>query len=227
MRIVTPELAWHFDVDSTTSIDFHPFENLLVVAGSDSTGQNVYLRVWEIDLMKLIDEYDPNDLKKKNEMLQNIFKLQAQISTGHLKSVNCVRFSPNGLNFASGADDTKLIIWVKKIKPKAFGSREEVITWGESKILTGHGKEVYDLRWSKNGRYIVSCSLDFSTAVWNVEKGQLMQKLAGHCNYVKGVCFDPKGTNVVSLSTDRSIRVYKMNHNTDQFFCKSVRKFFN
>jgi hypothetical protein len=37
MKVEIPELAWHFDLESTTSIDFHPDgeKSLLAVAGSD------------------------------------------------------------------------------------------------------------------------------------------------------------------------------------------------
>lgn len=53
MRVITPEIAWHYDHESTTTIDFHPHRNLLVVGGSDSTGQNIYLRVWRVGCLHL------------------------------------------------------------------------------------------------------------------------------------------------------------------------------
>ena len=53
MKVETPEIAWHFDLDTTTSIDFHPFNSLMAVCGSDSTGATVFLRVWEIDIALL------------------------------------------------------------------------------------------------------------------------------------------------------------------------------
>ena len=94
--------------------------------------------------------------------------------------------------------------------------------WTEHKILTGHGKEVYDLRWSSDEKNIVSSSLDFSVILWDAESGQLKQKLEGHTNYVKGVTIDPLNTHVVSLSTDRSLRIYKTLANSNHMVCKNV-----
>lgn len=36
---------------------------------------------------------------------------QYDLSGGHSKTVNCVRFAPNGQYLASGSDDQLVIIW--------------------------------------------------------------------------------------------------------------------
>ena len=54
------------------------------------------------------------------------------------------------------------------------------MTWCETKILLGHVKEVYDLRWSLDGKYIVSGSMDDRAILWNVEKVKYIQILEGH-----------------------------------------------
>ena len=46
MRFVTPQLAWNYDVESINSIDFHPKRPEFVVCGSDSSGENIYMRFW-------------------------------------------------------------------------------------------------------------------------------------------------------------------------------------
>ena len=237
MRILIPQLAWHYDHESTTSIDFHPYRNLLAVSATDSTGQNTYLRIWEIVLDKLrnvdsfeskLNEQESAAREKKppqemEDLFQRIFSVYCEISTGHMKTINCVRFSPNGLHMATCADDAKVIIWVEKWKPKAFGSKEYVSSWAEMKILTGHGNEVYDLKWFSDGSHIATSSLDFSVIIWNFEKGEMVQKLTGHTNYVKGVAVDPcGGRHVLSLSTDRSVRIYKVPKVGSSYSCKSV-----
>jgi hypothetical protein len=50
MQVETPEIAWHYDHDSTTSIDFHPYTGMFAVAGSDASNTNTFLRVWELDI---------------------------------------------------------------------------------------------------------------------------------------------------------------------------------
>ena len=177
MKVETPEIAWHFDIDTTTSVDFHPFNPLIAVAGSDSTGMNVFLRIWEINV-NLLRQSPP--LERGNfDQLSRIFSLKSQIDTGHLQTVNCVRFSPNGRYLATGADDTKIIIWEQRYRPKEFGSSVQILTWAELKILMGHGKEVYDIKWSQDSKWIYSASLDFSVIIWSAEKGILINKKFG------------------------------------------------
>jgi WD40 repeat protein len=108
------------------------------------------------------------------------------LTTGHIKTVNCVRFSKNGLNIATASDDAKIVLWKEKMKPVDFTSKEMEKNWGEYRVLTGHGKEIFDLKWSNCGRYIFSCSLDYSVIVWDTVTGELKQKLQGHKSYVKG-----------------------------------------
>lgn len=221
MKIFTPELAWHYELESTSSIDFHPKSQLLAVAGSDSTGQNIYLRVWEICCEKL-KSMKENQEFKNDQVIQDIFKLVSEISSGHQKTINCVRFSPSGINICTGADDSKVIVWAKRMRPKEFGSLEEIEGWAESRVLTGHGGEVYDVRWFSDEKMIVSASLDYSLIIWDAENGNMKQKLEGHSNYVKGIAIDPLGTHIMSQSTDRSIRIYKKAQNSNTFICKSV-----
>lgn len=95
------------------------------------------------------------------------------------------------------------------MRPKSFNIPELEESWAESKVLTGHGKEVYDLSWSSDEKTVVTASLDHSLIVWEATTGKLIQKLDGHNNYVKGVALDPLGGHVVSVSNDRSIRIYK------------------
>jgi WD40 repeat protein len=75
---------------------------------------------------------------------------------------------------ATGSDDTRIIIWEERIRPKEFGSSEVCLNWAETKVLMGHGKEVYDLRWSSDSVFLFSASLDFSIIVWSVEKGKIL-----------------------------------------------------
>lgn len=170
MKVDTPEIAWHYDMDSTTSQDFHPFTNQLAVANSDSSGAEIFLRVWYIDIIYLQKNKINN--KGDEEIMKKIFRLQCQVEGGHTLAINCVRFSPNGKYIATGGDDAKIIIWQQKYRPKEFGCMEMVPSWAEFKPLLGHGKEVYDIRWSSCGQWLFSASLDNSMIVWSVEKGK-------------------------------------------------------
>eukprot|EP00962_Isochrysis_galbana_P038116 scaffold13472_cov129-Isochrysis_galbana.AAC.3 len=55
---------------------------------------------------------------------------------------------------------------------------------------------------------LVSGGVDGSCIVWNIAKARVQQTMRDHEHYVQGVAWDPRGEFVVSVSCDRSARVY-------------------
>ncbi|CAK93497.1 unnamed protein product (macronuclear) [Paramecium tetraurelia] len=187
------------------AIAIHPTQNLLMTGGSDS-------RIAEKDNIS-----EDVGVIKMWTILENSTKMvefAGAINSGHEQTVNCLKFSPNGKNFASGSDDYKIIIWSQQVR--------------QTFVLTGHCKEIYDLQWSKNGEIIVSGGLDKYVIVWNVKKQKQLQTLDGHTAYVQGITIDPRLKSIVSLSQDRSARVWKVlkaqkkNLNNLQFYPQHV-----
>ena len=119
--------------------------------------------------------------------------------SGHAKPVNAVRWDPSGGTLASAGDDGMVMLW----RDKGGGS------WGPVCALRGHCADVYDLSWSPNGEELISGSVDGSCIVWNIAKAKPQQTMRDHEHYVQGVAWDPCDGFVVSVSCDRSARVYK------------------
>lgn len=204
MQLVIPNMIWHGDRERILTIAFHPYMNQLVTGGSDEKQTE--------------DEEEDQGYIKIWELTANCqFKFQFALSSGHEAAVNCIKFSPNGQYMASGSDDKKIIIWERRQRPVKMGAAETRLTWCETKPLHGHAQEVYDLNWSRNGLYLVSCGLDKNVNIWSVEKGKLIQTLDGHTSYVQGVAFDPKMKIIVSMSQDRTARVWKSTKSKKQF----------
>jgi WD40 repeat protein len=90
------------------------------------------------------------------------------LTGGHSKTINCLRFSPNGLWLASGSDDQMVVIWQLKSQPKEFGKLEEEIQWGQPRQLRGHVGDVMDLSWANDSLHLVSASLDGTAILWAV-----------------------------------------------------------
>ena len=109
-----------------------------------------------------------NSMKKNNNNAKAV-ELDCQVKMGHSRSVNCLRFSPvTSFFLASGSDDGKIIVWTKRERIKNFGSSEKVKTWAENKVFFGHTKEVYELRWFRGEKNLISGGHDFSIIVWDV-----------------------------------------------------------
>lgn len=199
MRFATPQLAWSFDIEPIHSVDFHPRRAELLVGGADSSGEGVFLRTWDFKPGKLFSD-EGQDVAAEPRWESRL---------GHSKSVNCARFSPSGLCFASGGDDAHLLVWEERATPKAFGSAETVQGWAQTRSLAGHSKEVYHLDWLRDERYLVSGSHDFSVIVWEVRKGRMLQRFDGPTGYVKSVVADPLGKYFLAFSCDRTLRIFK------------------
>lgn len=45
MRYSNPEVAWHSDITTLTSLQYNPLEETLLVASSDSSNTGIFLRV--------------------------------------------------------------------------------------------------------------------------------------------------------------------------------------
>lgn len=126
------------------------------------------------------------------------------------------------LNILSRFTDSSVIIWTLRRRAVEFGSSQTEITWCPYKILKYpkmftplltqnrcHTSDVYDLAWSRDSQYLVSGSIDNSAILWSVERAKKLQILEGHKHFVQGVCLDPKFKYIVTISSDRTARVWK------------------
>ncbi|ETO05742.1 WD-40 repeat protein [Reticulomyxa filosa] len=75
-------------------------------------------------------------------------------------------------------------------------------------ILQGHDNTIFSVRFSPEGRRIVSSSFDKTVRVWDVASGKQIQTFKGHIDNVLHAEFSPDGHNIVSCSQDNTIRLW-------------------
>lgn len=182
MRGGTLQINWH-DQQPVLSLDFHPVSRRLATAGADHD-----VKIWEV----ASDGKLPTATFKTG-LVPN--------TTAHSSAVNVLRFSPSGEYLASGADGGGITLW--KLHPADDGE-----AWKIHKTLLFHHKDVLDLQWSHDSTFLVSASVDNTCIIWEASKGTVQQKLEGHLHYVQGVAWDPLGQYIVSLSSDRTCKIY-------------------
>ncbi|KAG0298549.1 hypothetical protein BGZ96_010595 [Linnemannia gamsii] len=69
-----------------------------------------------------------------------------------------VKFNRRGTLLAAGCTDGTIVVW-------------DFDTRGVSRSLIGHVKLITSLSWSRNGRYLLSSSMDWSCIVWDLLTG--------------------------------------------------------
>ncbi|KAG2522394.1 hypothetical protein BBO99_00006268 [Phytophthora kernoviae] len=210
VRVSTPEIRLHCGPtglnEAVLSLDFlqtnededyakQPTSQsaLLATGGADKE-----IKLWRVS----------DDTETKNIALDFVFSL-----TGHDRSVNCVRFSPNGAYLASASDDTSIILWTK---PKTAGPEWR---WDQISSLSdvartilacGHKGDITDLSWSPDSAFLCSTSVDNRSVIWDVEKGDVAERRKDHTQYVQGVAWDPLNEFLVTEGNDRTCRVYSL-----------------
>ncbi|CAI5744684.1 unnamed protein product [Peronospora destructor] len=134
--------------------------------------------------------------------------------SGHDRSVNCVRFSPDGAYLASASDDTSIILWTKP-KTAGDGWRWDQISSlsdvGRTILSLGHKGDITDLSWSPDSSFLCSSSVDNRCVIWDVNKGDVAEQRKDHTQYVQGVAWDPLNEFIVTEGNDRTCRVYSLN----------------
>lgn len=120
---------------------------------------------------------------------------------GHRSGVRMATFSPNGKYIASGSNyDGRIILWDIE---KKMAVREIIGHDGNSSV------DVMSVRFSPDGNYLISASLDNTAKVWSIPSLDLVHTLKGHKNYVSYADFSPDGAFYISSSWDKSIKIWE------------------
>lgn len=208
LTALTPEIRWHCGPtglnEAVLSIDFlHPKQE----RGVATPPQPIVLATGGAD--KEIKLWRVSAELKDHTGLEFVFSL-----SGHDRSVNCVRFSPDGTFLASASDDSTIILWTKPKTAAGDWAWDKITSFSDvsrTLLACGHKGDITDLAWSPDSAFLCSTSVDNTSVVWNVEKGEVEERRKDHTQYVQGVAWDPLNEYLVTEGNDRSCRVYSLN----------------
>lgn len=148
---------WHINNDNDNdhyieiennviSLCFSPDGNVLVTSSSNSySGRENHIKFW-------------NTATGQNIMtIDDPLTLSSERNYGR-GSVDCVRFSPDGMQIASAGTDKKVRVW-------------DAETGALIQVLERHNHDVKSVSFSKDGNKLVSGSLDMTAQVWKKTTG--------------------------------------------------------
>ncbi|KAF9163545.1 hypothetical protein BGX21_011483, partial [Mortierella sp. AD011] len=152
--------------DQFSSITFSPKSDQIVF-GRDKT-------VWIYD----VTGSDPRNLE------------------GHDDTINCIVYSPNGDQIASGSYDTTVRLW-------------DADTSKSIHNLIGHTESITAITFSPNGDTIASASKDFTVRLWGVESGACIHIFKDDTEYaITGVVYSPNGDRVASVNSVLKVKLW-------------------
>jgi len=120
--------------------------------------------------------------------------LKLALKEPHSDTVNCVQFSPDGLQLATcGADR---FIKLFNVADGAF-----------VRSFEGHTHHVLSVTWRADGRLLVSSGADNAIKVWDSRTGDQARTIQGFEKEVSSVRFVGEGDTVIASSGDRKVRM--------------------
>ena len=137
------------------------------------------------------------------------------VYAGHTASVLIVMYSKDGKRVLSASSDYTIREWDRKTgKPREFTSGEKK---GEQCVFE-HKNWVLSLKYSKDGRRILSASSDSTICEWDRKTGVPRVVFKGHTSRVLSAVYSDDGLRVLSASGDKTIREWDRKNKTPRVF---------
>lgn len=232
MKFSTPEIAWH-NRDPVYSVDLQPVTFEDEKSPSDvwyrlaTSGADAQVIIWRVFQKKNFGGGTRIEVLSQLVRHEKAVNVVRFVPTGEdilasadvdgiiiiWKKGEVDRFTQDLVQEPQRRQNTPEIIEIDgdQIPVAPTGFEDDIVNienWNQVKVLRGHLEDVVDISWSKDGKFLVSGSVDNEAIVWNVATGTKIHMLSGHKSWVQGVSWDPLNQFLTTLSSDRSLRIF-------------------
>ena len=223
---------WNSTSNEVVKLDGHTFSLLSMCWSPDgnelaSTAYDGTCRIWNIEkrecIFVLSDEIggvhpDVFWNSNRNLIATSCSGARAGVmvwdpSTGELvttllpnQNTESVAFSHDGRNLLVGDERGHCFIF-------------DTDTWETMSEIVAHRGMVMDIAVNPNQASFATCGKDCAIHVWDLPNPRLKQTLFGHASGVNSISWNPLGTQLVSASTDKSVKLW------DTFDSDTFKKF--
>ena len=166
------------------------------------------------DIIKILDGHKDDILNvsfsNDGETLATLSK-DKTIRIWNVSDGKCKKIIPllaNGYNMAFDSDSKFLAVSVNQLYELDVINIYNVKTGKLLQSLKGHMGGIESIRFSSDGKYIVSASDDKTTKVWDVTTGICVQTFKGSTQWVRNAIFGPNDYYIASSSADGIIRIW-------------------
>jgi len=203
-----------------------------VVRTFDKQPLQLYSFDMSLDGTKMVTGYEDNSI-----ILWDVASGKQLKTLQDSGAVNSVCFSPDGTKIASGLDNTvkiwdiassQILTTIKAANDNEFGNvnrvhfspdgmklasaSSTVKIWDVSSgqmIKNLPDSEAFCVRFSPDGKYLITGGYEKSVKVWNVSSGVLLQELKEHYSGVNNVAISRDGTKIASAGNDEKIKIWE------------------
>ena len=112
------------------------------------------------------------------------------------EGIRSLKFSPDGSMVATGMSDSTAVIW-------------DAETGDRLHTVSGHSEAVRVLAWSPQSDLLATGSDDNSVKIFDIERNRVLVSLA-HTDNVTSAEWDVDGNRLLTTSTDRTARVWRI-----------------
>ncbi len=236
-------------------LDFSPVMNQVATGGGYKDGK---LRLWDIENGKLIHVFDngfgvwaeygfgysPDGSQLASvycnvEEDKNVINLWdsetgrcVRTLEGHKKFINCLSYSPDGLQIASSDKDGTVRLWdlqsgecirvfeQKQVKSIAFSSTKQLAVVSKNKLVLWNVKEekssyifeskkdIICLRYSPDRSQLAFGGADTIVYLLDSQQGKMIHLLNKHKASINCLAFSPNGSELASGSFDKTVMLW-------------------
>ena len=121
----------------------------------------------------------------------------------HTMGVGAVAFSPDGNTMLTGSRDAHLKAW-------------DTVSWLCKKDIAAHLFAIYLIAFHPTLPYFATCSRDKTIKIWRNTDYSLLKNLGidkcvnAHRLSVNQICWSADGENLISVSDDKLVKVWKL-----------------
>lgn len=158
-------------------------------------------------LKSLEDEREGKGMREAAERLRSAQAFQVTFLKGHISTVTCVAVNSEGTLCVTGSKDCSLLVWNLATLTKHLlikGLKHDRRTGG-------HFDEVLCVRFSDDGKFLISSGKDRLVKVWSGKTFELVHVFKGHRDSVTGLAVQKDHNVLFSVSADRAVNVWNLN----------------
>lgn len=122
-------------------------------------------------------------------------------------------FSPDSKLIAFGDKDERGVF----IKFASIEGEKPNRLW--DKEFQGHADTIYKLRFSPDGKFLISGDVKNSIKLWSVENNREVKSFPEHTEAVLSLCVSPDGKYFASASKDASIKLWSLETDNERPIC--------